>query len=143
METLEREVLSVGYEGQTLDSFISIVQERGVEVLFDVRLNAISRKRGFSKTALSTALRAVGVEYVHLPELGNPKTNRDGYRHGMTSAGIPARDHFRSLLTSAAAVSALDRIATERRLSAVFCFEASRHHCHRDQILDAVAMRRM
>src|SRR5690606_35497866 len=44
-------ISGIGYEGLTLEAFISKLRIRGVQTLVDVRPNAISRKRGFSKRA--------------------------------------------------------------------------------------------
>lgn len=133
-------VLGIGYEGQTLDAFISKMSLRGVQTLVDVRLNAISRKRGFSKTALSEALRAAGIEYLHLPELGNHRDNRDGYATTDTIEAHQARDRFRDVLTSDRAVSTLERLASlaRDRTIALFCFEADEEHCHRQQVREAL-----
>ena len=73
-------VISVGYQQRTLEELLELLQSYNVNVLVDVRLTPISRKRGFSKTALSNALSAVGIEYRHERELGNPKDNRDHFR---------------------------------------------------------------
>lgn len=140
-ETLQMStVLGVGYEGQTLDAFISKMRLRGIQTLVDVRLNAISRKRGFSKTALSAALRAAGIEYVHMPELGNRRDNRDGYATTDTTAARTARDRFRDELTSERATSALEQLASlaRERTIALFCFEADENHCHRQQVREAL-----
>jgi hypothetical protein len=56
----------------------------GLRTLVDVRLTPISRKPGFSKRRLTEALTESGIEYVHLPVLGNSKWNRAGL------AGMPA-----------------------------------------------------
>ncbi|WTY53947.1 DUF488 domain-containing protein [Micromonospora sp. NBC_01412] len=42
-------------------------------------MTPISRKRGFSKSALSQALATQGIVYEHRRELGNPKENRPGF----------------------------------------------------------------
>ena len=133
-------VLGVGYEGQTLDTFISRMRIRGVEAVVDVRLNAISRKRGFSKTALSDALQAADIEYVHMPALGNHRDNRDGYAMTDTVEAHQARNQFRDALTSAAAESALNVLASlaKDRTIALFCFEADEDHCHRQQVREAL-----
>src|SRR5215475_5885808 len=73
------DIVGVGYEGRTIDDFVVDLAARGVEVLADVRLTPISRKKGFSKRQLAQALAAVGITYQHLPELGNPKDNRAGF----------------------------------------------------------------
>lgn len=133
-------ILGIGYEGQTLDAFISKMRLRGVETLVDVRLNAISRKRGFSKTALSEAVRAAGMDYVHMPELGNHRDNRDGYATTDTVEAREARDRFRDALTSDRATSALKELASLARdqTIALFCFEADEDHCHRQQVREAL-----
>lgn len=133
-------ILGFGYEGQTLDAFISKMRLRGVETLVDVRLNAISRKRGFSKTALSEAVRAAGIDYVHMPELGNHRDNRDGYATTDTLEAREARDRFRDVLTSDRATSALKELASlaRDRKIALFCFEADEDHCHRQQVREAL-----
>lgn len=133
-------IVGIGYEGQTLDAFISKIRLRGVETLVDVRLNAISRKRGFSKTALSEAVRAAGIEYVHMPELGNHRNNRDGYATTDTIEAHQARDRFRDVLTSDKATKALRELASlaSDRTIALFCFEADEDHCHRQQVREAL-----
>ncbi|MGN6126041.1 MAG: DUF488 domain-containing protein [Humibacter sp.] len=135
-----RGATGIGYEGQTLEALIAGLRSLNVTTLFDVRLNAISRKRGLSKTALAAGLSDVGIAYVHLPSLGNPRDNRDGYATPHTVEGDRARDAFRDLLRSAVAVEAIDRITEAARSSrvAVLCFEADQTHCHREQVLDAV-----
>ncbi|WP_218061767.1 DUF488 domain-containing protein [Planobispora rosea] len=83
----------IGYEGCGLGEFIRRLRRENVELLIDVRLNPISRKRGFSKTALSNALADAGIVYEHMRELGNPKWNRAGF--GGESAELrTARDVY-------------------------------------------------
>jgi hypothetical protein len=61
--------------------------DTGVERLVDVRELPLSRRRGFSKTALGDALRHAGIEYVHVRALGNPKPNRERYWAGDLAGG--------------------------------------------------------
>lgn len=133
-------VTGIGYEGETIDGFIATLKVRGISTLVDVRLNAISRKRGFSKTALSQALAANGLTYLHRPALGNPKENRADYSESHSVAGDAARERFRLLLTTTEADLAVDEIAalaTNGRV-AVMCFERSQLHCHRQQVIEAI-----
>src|ERR1700733_16219545 len=73
------EVFGVGYEGQGIGEFISGLRSKGTRVLADVRLNPLSRKRDFNKRILAASLAEAGIDYRHLPELGNPKWNRAGF----------------------------------------------------------------
>ncbi|WP_418606636.1 DUF488 family protein [Georgenia sp. SUBG003] len=53
-----------GYEGRSID-LLALTKATGAKTVADVRLNPISRKAGFSKRALSAALDAADVRYVH------------------------------------------------------------------------------
>jgi len=74
---MQRELFTVGYEGTTIDSFISSLKANNIGCILDVRALPLSRKRGFSKTQLAERLARVHIQYVHLPELGTPKDIRD------------------------------------------------------------------
>ena len=86
-----RSLFTAGYEGQAPEAFLVKLRKAGVRRLIEVRKNAISRKRGFSKKALAQNCAAAHVEYVHLPELGVPSS----MRHGLKS-----RDDYRKLMTT-------------------------------------------
>lgn len=130
-------LFSVGYEGRSVDELVTLLRDHRVTVLLDVRLNAISRKPGFSKHRLRTTLAAAGIEYRHARALGNPKHNREPFHTGDTARGARV---FRALLASDEAGLELghlaELLASER--VAVFCFERDHDRCHRQVILDAL-----
>lgn len=133
-------MIGIGYEGLNLDSLIERLRAEGVEVLVDIRLNAISRKAGYSKRALAAAVEAAGIRYVHDPRLGNPKENRAAYVDAASPEGAAARDLFRALLhggSGALGVVDLAKLA-EQHTVAVLCYEADEAHCHREQVMAAV-----
>ena len=127
-------VLSIGYEGRELDDFISTLNIHRVDVLVDVRLNPISRKKGFSKTALASALAEVGIEYVHRPQLGNPKENREGFSgHGLATA----RRRYLAHLNNGSRPIYEEVIEQSRsRRIALLCVERDDRRCHRGCITD-------
>jgi uncharacterized protein (DUF488 family) len=133
-------VIGIGYQGLTLGALIAQLTAEGVDVLIDIRLNAISRKAGYSKRALSAALAEAGIEYVHDPRLGNPKHNRAGYAELASPAGQAARDQFRSMLATDASATALRELADrlDEHTVALLCFEADERHCHRQQVIESV-----
>ncbi len=130
----------IGYEGQTIDALVSKLRIRGVETLVDVRLNAISRKRGFSKRALAAALEDAGIAYVHMPVLGNQRDNRAGYGELDSPLARQVRERFTAELQAEAALEGLEELANLARTGpvAVFCYEADEQHCHREQVLEQV-----
>lgn len=135
-------VAGVGYEGQNLEQFVSSLLANNVDVLADIRLTPISRKRGFSKRALSEALREEGIEYRHLPILGNPKSNRTGFA-GPESELLAARAHYEELLDVPGAHETLDHLTEVARTGrlALMCFESDDERCHRHVVLSLLYRR--
>jgi uncharacterized protein (DUF488 family) len=132
----------IGYQGLSLESFVERLLGDGIAVIADVRLTPLSRKPGFSKRALAQALDTVGIRYVHLRELGNPKWNRAGF--GGDEAELrAAKRTYRDGLASADAQRAL---ADLRGLAGtepvgVLCFEADEDRCHRSVVLEVIRTR--
>ncbi|MEH0058778.1 DUF488 domain-containing protein [Auritidibacter ignavus] len=133
-------VVGLGYQGLSLDEYVSRVVDAGADIVVDVRLNAISRKPGFSKTRLSAALGHAGVQYEHFRMLGNPKDNRQGFWNPDSFEGVQSRRHFANLLRQDEpwqAVRLIADLARERKV-VLLCFEACEEHCHRSIILKSV-----
>jgi uncharacterized protein (DUF488 family) len=70
------ELLTIGYEGRDIDEFVSRLKNFNVTRLIDVREIPLSRKKGFSKSALRERLESEDIEYVHLRSLGSPSPIR-------------------------------------------------------------------
>jgi len=63
-------LFTIGYEGRHLEDYLNQLIQNGVKLLCDVRRIPLSRKFGFSKTALSHFLPKLDISYCHLPKLG-------------------------------------------------------------------------
>lgn len=123
-------VFTIGYEGRTQEEFIGLLSGSGVDTVVDVRLTPISRKKGFSKTALREGLESHGIRYLHTRELGNPKEIR---RSTPDPAECIAK--YASYMTDnwdMALEDVLEEI--EERTVALLCFEHDSHHCHRSVV---------
>jgi uncharacterized protein (DUF488 family) len=128
---------TIGYEGSSLADFIETLLSAKVRRLIDVRELPISRRKGFAKNALSTALAAAGIEYIHLKGLGDPKVGRDAARRKDYAKFTKI---FTAHMRTDAAQSDL-RIAVELAKaggSCLMCFERDPHHCHRTFVATAV-----
>ncbi|WP_408650878.1 DUF488 family protein [Jatrophihabitans sp.] len=94
-----------------------------------MRLTPLSRKPGLSKRKLTQTLEGVGIRYLHLRALGNPKDNRDKFR-----AGDP-RSHatFKQLMAGSEGAAALRHVGAllDDEVVALLCFERDHHTCHR------------
>jgi uncharacterized protein (DUF488 family) len=128
---------SVGYEHhKDYLEFARHVRNAGVERLIDVRELPISRRRGYAKTALAQAMADVGVEYVHIKALGNPKPFRDLYKSGNVAEG--QRCYEAHLLGERrGALETLVPLLQEKRC-ALMCVEHDPATCHRTVIVDAL-----
>lgn len=130
-----KHLFTLGYEGLTVEQFVARARAAGVHLVVDVRELPLSRKRGFSKTALRQALANASVAYAHMPALGCPKKIRDRYRaDGDWSAYT--RAYLRHLKSQNATVGELARI-TKATPSCLVCFEADFAMCHRTYVARA------
>lgn len=135
--TTELWIGSIGYElHKDHLAFARHVQAAGVERLIDVRELPISRRRGYAKSALGQAMADVGVEYVHIKALGNPKPYRDLYKSGRVEEG---RQRYEEHLLNEqrGALEGLVPLLREKR-SALMCVEHNPTTCHRTVIVDAL-----
>ena len=130
-------IYTVGYEGLALDEFLQQLRRAQVQIVVDVRDVPLSRKRGFSKTALAAALDAAGIKYLHVRSLGCPKLIRDQYRANRNWKVYTAAfmDH---LGKQGVAVSELAAVC-KGSSAALLCYEADAGFCHRTYVARAAA----
>jgi uncharacterized protein (DUF488 family) len=131
-------IFTIGYEGTTVPEFIAALEKAGVERVIDVRALPLSRRPGFSKSALRSALEESGIEYLHLKALGTPSEGRTAARAGRHAD--MARIYAGQLeLPEAMAQSAQMLELAKEKPSALLCMEREPAHCHRTLLLKAVA----
>jgi uncharacterized protein (DUF488 family) len=135
-----RRLSTIGYEGKTVDEFLEELGEAGVELVIDVRAVAASRRPGFSKSAMAAALRARGIDYLHLRALGTPKAGREAARKGRIDE---MRAIFETQLDTPEAELAMEQAdaAAHERHAALLCFEADAGGCHRSIVAERLAAR--
>lgn len=133
-------IWTCGYEPhRTLDSLIATLKSAGVQRVVDVRELPLSRRRGFSKTALRESLECAAIAYDHARALGNPKAFRDLYRSGDVASGEAAfRQHVRN--GSAWAVDELLATVLSDRTS-LLCWERDPEVCHRAVVVEELQLR--
>jgi uncharacterized protein (DUF488 family) len=131
-------IFTIGYEGTTVGEFIAALHRAGVRRLIDVRALPLSRRPGFSKTALRGALEEAGIEYLHLKALGTPADGRAAARAGR-HADLERIYAGQLELPEAIAQSAQMLALANEMPSALLCMEREPAHCHRTLLLDAVA----
>lgn len=121
---------TIGYERAELSDFVATLTACDVEVLVDIRDRAQSRRPGFSKTALSKALADVGISYLHIRELGDPKEGREAARAGNFAK---FRRIFATIMESEPgkkALSDLEALTLDNNIC-LMCYERDQLTCHR------------
>lgn len=128
-------LFTFGYEGLTIEAFISRLKDAKVNLIVDVRELPLSRKKGFSKNSFREHLAAAEIAYEHRPALGCPKPVRDQYRVDGDWAVYTSRflAHLKTVNTE---VHSLAATARDHRVSLV-CFEADFETCHRTYVARA------
>jgi uncharacterized protein (DUF488 family) len=127
-------LFTVGYEGRSLEELVDALRAAGVERLVDVRELPLSRRQGYSKTALGETLREAVLNYVHVRALGNPKPNRERYWAGDVEGGAAVyRKHLNNGSRSAL-VELAESLGDDP--ACLLCFERDHTECHRDVIVE-------
>ncbi len=127
---------TIGYEGADLTDFLDTLKRVGTNMLLDVRELPISRRKGFSKTALKEALAAVGIDYRHERQLGSPKTVRHQLREDWDYQRF-FRDYDKHLSQQ---IGLLEQLTEEIEGSvALMCYEKDHTTCHRDSVVNELA----
>jgi len=125
---------TIGYAGKTVAQFVATLLEAGVDRVVDVRALPLSRRKGFSKTALGIALAEKGIEYVHLRSAGNPYRDK---KHDIKRCLALYAEH---LDDHPSVLEEVDAVLAEHR-AALLCVEAQPHECHRGVLADRLSER--
>ncbi len=127
----------IGYEGLSFDDFVAHLKYSGISTVIDVRYLPVSRKRGFSKAALSGNLSKYGIRYLHLRKIGAPKPMRTKlHESGNYDQFFAAyRKHLRSHLGELDPI--LNLISNEEHV-VLLCYERDPEKCHRKIVAEEV-----
>lgn len=133
-------VYTVGYEGKSVDAFFNGLLASGMDAILDVRANPISRKYGFARKSMSEIARKLGIDYIHLPELGISSNDRSTLSDFESYQRLLDRYEQEMLPTRSAAISTAIRLL-QQKPSALLCMERDVQCCHRGRLASAVGKR--
>lgn len=133
-------IATIGYEKAPQGEVIGRLRTAGIELIIDVRAVAASRRAGFSKTLLGGSLNEAGIGYLHLRDLGTPKTGRMAARAGRIDE---MKAIFEEQLATASAIGALELAIEESlgRKACLLCYEADPSCCHRTIVAERISAR--
>jgi len=134
----EAELFTIGYESLSLEAYLVKLLLKDVHVLCDVRKNAYSQKFGFSKAALRNGCEGVGINYIHISELGIESNKR---QHLVTQEdyNLLFDEYEKTVLVQNADFLniIIDELYENHRV-ALTCFEKNPLQCHRSRVAKAV-----
>jgi hypothetical protein len=135
----ETTLFTIGYEGISLEMYLQKLVRNNIKLLVDVRKNPLSMKFGFSKTLLKRYCNSLGIEYIHIPELGINSDKRQTLEVQADYNRLFA-DYRKTTLseTTASQRQILDLLKKYKRI-ALTCFEAEPCQCHRSHLAEAIA----
>ena len=134
----EQRLFTIGYEGISLEAYIVKLILKDVKVLCDVRKNAYSRKFGFSKTILERACKGVGIQYVHIPELGIESEKRQELNTQADYNKLFDEYESSSLQENWNYLNIIVNLLHQENRVALTCFEKNPLMCHRSRVAKAV-----
>lgn len=132
-------IRTAGYQGTRIEEFLEKLISTGISILVDVRRNPMSRKKGFSGTALKAALEEAGIGYIHIPELGIESHRRRNLRcredylellHWYRAEALPQRQEE---------LKAIAELVEAGSSVVLLCFEKDPEVCHRRMVAEEVA----
>ncbi len=129
-------IFTIGYEGLSIDAFMILLSKHDIDTVVDIRQLPLSRKPGFSKTALAQALAAHGHNYMHVVNLGCPKKVRDQYRADGNWTRY-TEGFLNHLVTQGPAIAEVAAMASAKKC-VLLCYEADFNFCHRSMVANAV-----
>lgn len=130
-------IFTIGYQQATQPAVLAALREAGVELLADIRARPLSRKPGFSKTALKSAVEEARMEYRHFRDVGTPPEGREAARKGDKATLARVYAGQLELPEAMAAMAELRQLALEKR-TALLCFCRDPAKCHRSLLIKAL-----
>ena len=137
-----KRIWTIGHSTRSLDEFISLLADEGIELLVDIRSFPGSRRYPhFNKEALSLSLPNANIQYLHLPELGGRrKANPDSKNTAWRQAAFRGYADYMETDAFKDAIVKLEKLAIEKR-TAYMCSEAVWWRCHRSMVSDYLKVR--
>ncbi len=130
------EILTIGYEGRRIDEFIDRLKRFNISRLIDVREVPLSRKKGFSKSALRERLKDANIEYVHLKVLGSPSPIRNKLKSDWDYDYF-FKAYSKYLSENMEAVKEVYQYISDG-INCIMCFERFPEKCHRSTIANKI-----
>lgn len=132
-------LFTIGYEGVSLEKYLNKLVYNDVKLLVDVRKNSLSMKFGFSKSLLKKYCESLGIEYIHIPEVGINSDQRQDLNTQQDYDALFAIYEKTTLKETDRYQAQIIELLTKYKRIALTCFEADVCQCHRKPLAEAIA----
>jgi uncharacterized protein (DUF488 family) len=121
---------TIGFTRKSLEQFIHLLQDAGVDAIIDIRLRNNSQLAGFAKQDdLAFILKTFGIGYEHRPELAPTAEILDTYRKDKNWDGYVSK--FLPLMVERQAQKSGAEILARHTSPCLLCSEETADQCHR------------
>ena len=134
----EEGLFTIGYEAKSIDTYINELIRNNIKLVCDVRKNPLSRKYGFSQKTLATLLKAVNINYLHIPELGIESDKRENLKSQADYDRLFDEYEKTTLLRADKHLNKILNLIKENKRIALTCFEKEPCMCHRTRVANAL-----
>ncbi len=127
---------TIGYERKDIDLFLNALVSNNIDLLIDIRRNPFSMNFIYIKEALMKKLKDVGIDYLHIPELGIESEERKNLRTKADYEELFAK-YRQTLPIKEVYINRIIELGTTKRI-ALLCFEADCNFCHRGEVAKVI-----
>lgn len=131
-------LFTIGYEGISLEEYLNRLIKNNVYVLVDVRRNPLSMKFGFSKSLLIKYCNSLGIDYIHIPEVGIKSDMRQGLDNQEDYDKLFEHYKKEELSKTLESQQKILGLLIENKRIALTCFEKNICQCHRKHLAEAI-----
>ncbi len=133
-------IWTIGHSNRTREEFLELLSLNRIERLVDVRKIPRSRRNPqFAIDQLPATLAALGIEYVHVPELGGLRRPRpDSVNSAWRNDSFRGYADYMQTAEFSAAIETLTQLASGARRTVMMCAESLPWQCHRSLIADSL-----
>lgn len=139
VQTNETTLFTIGYEGVSLENYLNKLVKNDVKLLVDVRKNSLSMKFGFSKSLLKKYCESLGINYIHIPEVGINSDQRQELNSQKDYDELFEKYKKTTLVETSSYQETIIELLKKHNRIALTCFEADVCQCHRKPLAEAIA----
>jgi uncharacterized protein (DUF488 family) len=134
----EKGLFTIGYEGISLENYLNKLVKNNIKLLIDVRKNPLSMKFGFSKTLLKRYCESLGIQYLHIPEVGIDSSQRQELETQQDYDLLFEKYKDTTLKETKENQNIIIKLVEKYNRVALTCFEANVCQCHRLPLAESI-----